>query len=282
MGTDINVNKNNTYAELYQDLNEGQRQALLAPTNCVLQVLAGPGTGKTKLLTAKVAYLLLHEKINPEKLIFTTFTRKAANEMKDRLSHVLQPYSADINGLFLGTFHSICFRILKNHGRQIGLDQVKLKYISENDSKKLLKEILENKDLGTDGSTYKEDRGRGLKVKLNDINFFKDYISKFTAKNRYSTEVPTKGKCDAVFLDVYDEYQRALSRACSVDDDHCLLYTSKLLTNNPSIGKQFDCVLVDEFQDTNLVQMDLMYKLARKNHLTIVGDPDQKESQLSK
>ncbi|GMG25517.1 unnamed protein product [Ambrosiozyma monospora] len=264
-----------TYADLYQDLNESQQRALLAPTNCVLQVLAGPGTGKTKLLTAKVAYLLLHEKIKPQNLLVTTFTKKAANEMKDRLSKVLEPYRVDIRRLFIGTFHSICYRLLRNHGGQIGLMTNSLKIIDTTDSDNLLKKILEDKDLGTDGDLDVHKRGQGLKVKAKDIKFFKNCISKFKSKNKYPSEVMTRGKADAIFLDVYDEYQRVLVKFNFIDFDDCLLYTSKLLTNNPGLASQFDCVLVDEFQDTNFVQMDLMYRLAYKNHLTIVGDPDQ-------
>ncbi|VEU23777.1 DEKNAAC104943 [Brettanomyces naardenensis] len=256
------------YKEVFSTLNENQYKALVTPTANVLQILAGPGTGKTRVITARVAYLLCEEKLPPEDVIVTTFTKKAANEMKKRLADLLRGCTPkiDLNKLFIGTFHSICVRILRSFGKHINLDS-RFKIADDTDSKQLIKRVLQDKFSAND------------KVKDSDVNEYKYFISACKSKALLPGEVP-QDLSDKAFEDhiyAYSRYQKSLEDNNLIDFDDCLLLAYKLLKKYPQALKNVKHVLVDEFQDTNLVQLELMYLfgLNCNGKVTVVGDPDQ-------
>ncbi len=151
--------------KVFASLNPNQYKALTTSPSNVLQILAGPGTGKTRVITARVAYLLCEKKIPPQNIIVTTFTKKAANEMKDRLAKLIDTVSVpvDLKKLVIGTFHSICVRILRIFGKLIDLN-VKFSIADDTDSKQLIKRVLETKF-----NRGKPSGANDIKVKTTDI-----------------------------------------------------------------------------------------------------------------
>ncbi|KAG7902330.1 hypothetical protein KL935_001238 [Ogataea polymorpha] len=254
------------------DLNEHQRAAVTASPNGVVLVLAGPGTGKTKVITARVAYLLLHHKLPPQDVVVATFTKKAANEMVERLGVLLQPYpEIDAKKLLIGTFHSICVRILRKYGGLVGLN-TGFKIADETDAKQLIKKVLREM----------AESGFDVSLKDSDIKKYRAYISACKNKAQLPDQVPLSKKADDVRtkLEAYTLYQEELVRNNVIDFDDCLLLVHKLLAQHPSCMGRVKHVLVDEFQDTNKVQLELVYQLSGfnenfKHNVTAVGDPDQ-------
>lgn len=262
-------------------LNENQRLAVTAPANGRLQIIAGPGTGKTKVLVSRVAYLLMKEKIEPNRIIVTTFTKKAANEMIERLSILLNGQGVDFNKLIIGTFHSICFRILKIYGFKIDLQGFNV--ANERDSDQIIKEVLERLT-SHELSSYIQDKSmfetnKTDKIHGLDVRKLKNSISKLKSNNILPDSY-TQGPCNQFLNLIYTKYQNRLHDAKLFDFDDCLLYCYRLITTHPVLNF-VEHVLVDEFQDTNEVQLQLMYAFAKgyplrtSNNVTIVGDPDQ-------
>ncbi|KAI5948691.1 srs2 [Candida theae] len=272
-------------------LNENQREAVTAPASGRLQIIAGPGTGKTKVLTSRVAYLLLVEKIRPEHIIVTTFTKKAANELVDRLGSLLKSHTEiKVSNLLVGTFHSLCYRIIKKFGSKIGVSGYTV--ADERDKDHLLRELLE-KDLSGEAIGYIKDAPREeilflASNKKNDkyygidINKLKRQISKLKSQG-ISPESYTNVKgCNKCLQLLYSAYQSKLAEEKKLDFDDCLLTCYNLVTKFPVLHF-VKHVLVDEFQDTNDIQLRLMYQFATGNitdpkfqhNVTIVGDPDQ-------
>ncbi|KAG7746213.1 hypothetical protein KL912_004473 [Ogataea haglerorum] len=247
------------------DLNEHQRAAVTASPHSAVLVLAGPGTGKTKVITARVAYLLLHHKLPPQDVVVATFTKKAANEMVERLAVLLQPYpQIDAKKLLIGTFHSICVRILRKYGGLVGLN-AGFKIADETDAKQLIKKVL-----------------RVMAESGLDVKKYRAYISACKNKAQLPDQVPVSKKAGdtSIKLEVYTLYQEELARNNVIDFDDCLLLVHRLLAHHPSCMGRVKHVLVDEFQDTNKVQLELVYQLSGfnenyKHNVTAVGDPDQ-------
>lgn len=246
-------------------LNASQKQAVTAPVGSRLCVIAGPGTGKTKVLVSRVAYLLIHYKVAPQCIIVTTFTKKAANEMLSRLRLILEGTGLDIGKLMVGTFHSICYRIIKRYGHLIGLDGHTI--ADEKDAKQLLEECL-------DGSEPKEKDKQNTKSYRAKISSLK---SRAISAAQYRKQNPNSD-----LLRIYENYQSRLSDAKLLDFDDCLVKCHDLLVQYPVLNF-VKSVLVDEFQDTNEIQLKLMYEFAKghptddafQNNVLIVGDPDQ-------
>ena len=250
---------------IFDSLNEKQSQALRVPHDTVLQVVAGPGTGKTKLLVSRVAYLLLVCKLPPSGIIVTTFTKKAANEMKERLEKMLIDHpEIDLNRLQIGTFHSICFKYLKFYGKYIGLSK-NVTIADTKDQRDLITTAIKNLDLDN------------VKDKRNTINEVKNFILKQKASGLFPDNVVTTTDTEAQYLQIYYEYQRLLAKHSALDFDDVLLHTDKLLQVRPECVSYVKHILIDEFQDTNDIQFNLMYKLSKycSNSITIVGDADQ-------
>jgi DNA helicase-2/ATP-dependent DNA helicase PcrA len=272
-------------ARILNGLNFNQKKAVTAPPSGRLQIIAGPGTGKTKVLVSRVAYLMIKHGIEPYKIIVTTFTKKAANEMIERLHTLLHDQQINLDKLLIGTFHSICFRILKIYGSKIGLQDYSI--ADERDSNQLLKEILENlnsNDLVISSNQQEQAVFKGNKHEKSggfDYKRLKTHISKLKSKN-IVPEQYYNGVCNRFLATVYTKYQQKLADEKVLDFDDCLLYCNKLISAHPVLNF-VEHVLVDEFQDTNEVQLQLMYQFARghptdpnlQDNITIVGDPDQ-------
>jgi DNA helicase-2/ATP-dependent DNA helicase PcrA len=248
--------------DILATLNPAQREAVEAIAGPVL-ILAGPGSGKTRVITHRVAYLVKHCGISPHNIIAVTFTNKAAREMKERLEQLL---GQAVEALTLGTFHAICARILRREGKAIGLESSFVIY-DEDDQLRLMKQVLE--ELNLDPKQYAPQALRSAigAAKSRLINS-KDYAQRVSS---YFEEIVHR---------VYQRYQELLNQAQAVDFDDLLMKTVQLFQDHPQILKRYQSkyvhVLVDEFQDTNIAQYELMKQLATKyRNLCVVGDPDQ-------
>jgi DNA helicase-2/ATP-dependent DNA helicase PcrA len=242
-------------------LNPQQRQAVTAGGGPVL-VLAGPGSGKTRVLTQRVAYLIAYEGVRPYQILAVTFTNKAAREMDARVKNLLGEQATQ--GMMLGTFHATCARILR---READLLPVEANYVifDADDQVRLVKSII---------------REFNLNEKLYRPHSVHAAIS--NAKNELigADEYPTNTYRDEVVKRVYIEYQKRLIASNAVDFDDILVYTARLLEDNPEVrekyAQRFKHVLVDEFQDTNIAQYTLIKHMASAHHnIFVVGDPDQ-------
>jgi DNA helicase-2/ATP-dependent DNA helicase PcrA len=247
--------------DFLEQLNPQQRQAVTAGSGPVL-VLAGPGSGKTRVLTQRIAYLIAYEGVRPYQILAVTFTNKAAREMEARVDALLGEQATQ--GMMLGTFHSTCARILR---READLLPVEANYVifDADDQVRLVKSII---------------REFNLNEKLYRPNSVHASIS--NAKNELigADDYPTNTYRDEVVKRVYEEYQKRLIASNAVDFDDLLVYTARLLEGNPDMrqkyAQRFVHVLVDEFQDTNIAQYTLIKHLASAHHnIFVVGDPDQ-------
>ncbi|ODV77079.1 P-loop containing nucleoside triphosphate hydrolase protein [Suhomyces tanzawaensis NRRL Y-17324] len=268
-------------------LNEQQQQAVLAPCHGQLQIIAGPGTGKTKVLVARVAHLLLHHQIPPQNMIVTTFTKKAATEMTERLEQLLHGTGIEIDKLLIGTFHSICYRIIKIYGNKLGLNDYTI--ADERDSLHIMRDVLDAltgeetaylAGLGDECSGFKGDS----EAKHNgyDPKKLRKQVSRLKAGGVSALDYSHAVSCNKALSFIYTKYQAKLSVEKLLDFDDCLLHCHQLVSKHPVLNFVRH-TLVDEFQDTNEIQLRLMYQFARghptdtslQNNVTIVGDPDQ-------
>ena len=247
---------------ILQDLNPPQREAVTAVDGPVL-ILAGPGSGKTRVIAHRIAYLVLHEEVPPWRIASVTFTNKAAREMRDR---VIAHLGDDARDLVLGTFHSICARWLRIEGQHVGLDR-SFNIYDDADQMVLMKRVAES--LNIDTRRIKE------RAILSTISRAKSEMispSEYAATTRdYFTEVVARA---------YERYQQLLSDNSAVDFDDLIMKVVELLRDHaPSREKyqdRFLHVLVDEFQDTNVAQYQLARMLAaRSGNICAVGDPAQ-------
>jgi DNA helicase-2/ATP-dependent DNA helicase PcrA len=248
---------------LIEGLNDKQKEAVLATEGPCL-VIAGAGSGKTKVLTHKIAYLLSEKNVKPWNILSITFTNKAANEMKQRVEKLVGEASQE---MWLGTFHSICVRILRRFIDRIGFDTTFLIFDST-DQRTLVKECI--KSIGLDDKLFTD---RSILSEIsngkNDMLEPKAYQVKYNGDFR-------KEKIG----EVYELYQKKLKENNALDFDDIINYTIKILTENPDVleyyTEKFKYVLVDEYQDTNKAQFMLVSILASKyGNITVVGDNDQ-------
>lgn len=265
-------------------LNTAQIEAVKFQSSKALQIIAGPGTGKTKVLTARFAYLVLDQGLPAESVIMTTFTRKAAEEMKERLLPLLISNGISPHGLKIGTFHSICWKLLREKGYLIGKD--KFDRATPERIKLILDEIiLEMPDQIRDYACTKSYKNEVslCRMKDNQWQVHPDMILKRIAELKADAITPEKYEQrtvhDEALLYFYQQYQAKLSHHNLIDFDDVMLYAHELLSRH-KVWRKVKHVLVDEFQDTNLLQIHLIFQLARGSHhisegLTVVGDPDQ-------
>ncbi|MEW6084952.1 MAG: UvrD-helicase domain-containing protein [Chloroflexota bacterium] len=242
-------------------LNPQQRAAVTAGNGPVL-VVAGPGSGKTRVLTQRIAYLIAEEGVRPWQILAVTFTNKAAKEMQERVKKLLPDQA--IEGIMLGTFHSICARILRREADYLPI-QSNFVIFDSDDQERIVKNVI---------------RELNLNEKLYRPASVHAAISR--AKNELigADDYPTQTYRDEVVKRVYAEYQKRLIASNAVDFDDILLYSARLLEDNPTVrdkyAQRFRHVLVDEFQDTNLAQYSLVQQLASHHkNIFCVGDPDQ-------
>ncbi|KAF2877136.1 P-loop containing nucleoside triphosphate hydrolase protein [Massariosphaeria phaeospora] len=241
---------------LLDGLNAAQKSAVTSPAS-VVQVLAPPGSGKTKTLTARVAYLVNHERLQPWNIIVCTFTIKAAREMKERIQGMVGDKVAA--KLILGTFHSVARRFLVRYGQEIGVAK-NFGIADTSDSKAIIKRIIDRNQYGVEAS---QARGRISGLKAKGIS-----AEQFAAT--------TKKVDQHEFACVYSEYEDTLKVENLLDYDDLLLRCVDLLEKAPASVSSIQAVLIDEYQDTNNVQYRLMKLMAQKmKRVTIVGDPDQ-------
>lgn len=247
--------------DFLEQLNPEQRQAVKAGNGAVL-VLAGPGSGKTRVLTQRIVYLIAYKGVRPYQILAVTFTNKAAREMEARVDDLLGEQAAQ--GMMLGTFHAICARILR---READLLPVEANYVifDADDQVRLTKSII--RELNLNEKMY---RPRSVHAAISN------------AKNELigADDYPTATYRDEVVKRVYVEYQKRLIASNAVDFDDLLVYTARLLEGNPDVrekyAQRFKHVLVDEFQDTNIAQYTLIKHLASAHkNIFVVGDPDQ-------
>jgi DNA helicase-2/ATP-dependent DNA helicase PcrA len=248
--------------DILATLNPAQREAVEAIEGPVL-ILAGPGSGKTRVITHRVAYLIKVCGVSPYNIMAVTFTNKAAREMRERLEQLL---GQTVEALTLGTFHAVCARILRREGKAIGLDSSFLIY-DEDDQLSLMKQVLE--ELNLDPKQYAPQALRSaISAAKSRLISPKDYAQRVSS---YFEEIVQR---------VYQKYQELLSQGQGVDFDDLLMKTVQLFQDHPQILNRYQSkyvhILVDEFQDTNIVQYMLMKQLAGKyRNLCVVGDPDQ-------
>lgn len=245
------------------ELNDTQREAVCYGEGPLL-ILAGAGSGKTRVLTCRVAYLISQMGVHPESILALTFTNKAAGEMKERVRDMVS-YSPPS---WVSTFHSACVRILRWNIDHLGYDNNFLIYDTR-DRNTLIKECLE--ELNLDSNKYKP-AGVG-----NTISNMKNKITK--AQN-FSAGKSFESYYMEQVAKVKELYQNKLKENNALDFDDLLLLTLKLFEEHPGVleyyQKKFDHILVDEFQDTNQVQYEIIKKLAPPdNNLFVVGDDDQ-------
>jgi len=246
-------------ATILEDLNPAQKSAVTSPA-AVLQILAPPGSGKTKTLTVRVAYLLSHHNYKPWNTLCLTFTIKSAREMKERISKLIGPALG--SKIVLGTFHSVCRRYLVTYGYLIGIRKG-FGIADSSDTVAIITRIIKRLKLNIDPKAAKS---RISSSKARSIGYAELLADASKKKNVDQQE----------FITVFEAYEVHLATSNLLDYDDLLLRCVDLLRENPTCVSNVEAVLIDEFQDTNTVQFDLMRLFAAKcNRITTVGDPDQ-------
>ena len=253
---------------ILSQLNDSQREAVMCTEGPSL-VIAGAGSGKTRVLTYKIAYLL-QQGVKPWNILALTFTNKAAREMKQRIGNLVGNDIA--SRLVMGTFHSIFSRILRAEAEHIGFNSNYTIY-DEADSRSLVKSVL--KEMGLDEKTYKPSTVH------NRISMAKNHmISAYDYSNDASAIERDKEQRMPNIYKVYLAYAERCKQANAMDFDDLLLLTYKLFKDNEDIrqkyAERFKYVLVDEYQDTNTVQQRIVWQLTKENqNVCVVGDDAQ-------
>jgi DNA helicase-2/ATP-dependent DNA helicase PcrA len=246
-------------SHLLNDLNEAQRQAVAAPEGSYL-VLAGAGSGKTRVLVHRIAWLVETRNMSPHSILAVTFTNKAAAEMKARIENLL---SMSVRGMWVGTFHGLAHRLLRIHWQDAGLPQ-NFQILDADDQLRLVKRIIKAQDL--------DEKKWPARQAMWFINSQKDEGLRSRHIEDYG-DLYLKTQ-----LEIYRAYEEACNRGGMVDFAELLLRAHELWLNDPVLlahyQKRFGYILVDEFQDTNTIQYAWLRVLARDN-LMVVGDDDQ-------
>lgn len=248
---------------ILEGLNDKQYEAVTNTQGPCL-VIAGAGSGKTKVLTHKIAYLIGEKGVKPWDIIAITFTNKAANEMKERIAKLVGDSAKDI---WMGTFHSICVRILRRFIDRIGFDSSFIIF-DTTDQKTLVKNCI--KDLSIDDKLFTD------RSVLSEISNAKNEMLE---PDQYTLRANGDFRKEKIAT-IYELYQKRLRENNAIDFDDIINYTIKIMMENPDIleyyTNKFQYVLVDEYQDTNKAQFTLITLFASKNgNITVVGDNDQ-------
>ena len=249
--------------EILKGLNDKQYEAVINTEGPCL-VIAGAGSGKTKVLTHKIAYLIQEKNIAPWDILAITFTNKAANEMKERIANLVGEQAKD---LWMGTFHSICVKILRSHIEKIGYESSFIIF-DTSDQRTLIKRCI--KELNLDDKMFTD---RSVQSEISNAKNEMLEPDQYLARNKGDFR---KEK----IAEVYSMYQKNLKENNAVDFDDIINFTIKILKENPEIAdyyaNKFQYVLVDEYQDTNKAQFTLVKLFAKNNgNITVVGDNDQ-------
>ncbi len=246
--------------DILNSLNEQQIKAVTAPPGPIL-ILAGPGSGKTRVLTQRAAYLIGELGIQPAHMMAVTFTNKAAKEMGNRIANLLGQHT---HGMTLGTFHATCARTLRIEAEHLPVDRNYVIFDAD-DQTKIVRQVIKEQNLD-------EKRYRPQSV----------HASISAAKNElYLPEnFPVQTYRDEIVARVYEQYQKILLMSNALDFDDLLLWMAILLNDNDKIrekySRRYQQILVDEFQDTNMAQYTLLKHLASYHkNIFVVGDSDQ-------
>ncbi|MCM1175579.1 MAG: DNA helicase PcrA [Blautia sp.] len=247
---------------IYDTLNEEQKRAVMTTTGPVL-VLAGAGSGKTRALTHRIAWLIEEEGVNPYHIMAITFTNKAAGEMKERVNQLIGSGSA----VWVSTFHSTCVRILRRYIDRLGFDN-RFTIYDTDDQKGIIKEVC--KKLSIDTKMLKE------RTILGAISSAKDELISPAEYEMQNAGDYNGGR----IAKAYKEYQAALRKNNALDFDDLIVKTVELFKSVPEVldsyQNRFRYIMVDEYQDTNTAQFELIRLLAAKyRNLCVVGDDDQ-------
>ena len=245
-----------------EGLNEAQREAVLC-TEGPLLVLAGAGSGKTRVLTYRIAHLIENRNVSPYQILAITFTNKAATEMRERLSHLLP---GGTHGMLVATFHAMCVRFLRTDAEKLGYSRNFTIY-DEADSRRLMKDIFKEMNIDAEDLPLNLARDRISRAK-NDLVLPEDF--------KESALSPR----DRLIARVYFELQERLLRADAMDFDDLLVNTWLLLSRNPGVldahRRRYLYLHIDEYQDTNVAQYSIAQLLAKEHrNIMVVGDDDQ-------
>ena len=245
---------------ILNSLNQAQQDAVQAPLGHQL-ILAGAGSGKTRVLTHRIAWLIEVEKISPFNILAVTFTNKAASEMRTRVEAML---NIPAKALWIGTFHGISHRFLRTHWQEAGLPQ-SFQILDSDDQFRLIRRVINALNLDEDRFPPKEAQW---------------FINAQKEEGRAPHQVDPRDLTGQTLIRIYQAYLEACQRAGVVDFADLLLKTCQLMQSNETIRTQyqqrFRCLLVDEFQDTNTIQYAWLKAFAgTDNYLMIVGDDDQ-------
>ena len=250
-------------SDYLKNLNEAQKEAVMHLDGPLL-IVAGAGSGKTKVLTSRIANIIKKKKAFPNQILAVTFTNKAAKEMQNRVSKILG--SAAIGLSWLGTFHSICAKLLRKHASAVNLNS-NFTIIDSDDQIRLIKNIC---------------KAENIDVKQLSPRFILAIIDRWKNKGYYPPEVIVNKKdlYEKTILPLYKIYQQKLTDLNSCDFGDLILHTVKILEYNLDVreiySKNFKYILVDEYQDTNFIQSKWLNLLSEKNkNICCVGDDDQ-------
>ena len=247
---------------ILQGLNPQQKKAVQT-VDLPLLVIAGPGSGKTKVITHRIAYLIYEKNISPFEILGLTFTNKAASEMNERISGLLDN---SVAGVTISTFHSFCAMVLRRESEKFGLKQNFTIY-DDQDQLSLVKKLVKQLDFDVDNVTPRSLLSQISKAKSKMVGWSTyqenagNYIQEFTAK-------------------IYEEYEASLNLSSALDFDDLLLKTYHLFKDYPEVVSKyqdrFKYVMIDEFQDTNITQYAISKQLSlASGNLAVVGDPNQ-------
>ena len=250
-------------SDYLKNLNEAQKQAVMSLEGPLL-IVAGAGSGKTKVLTSRIAHIIKNKKAFPNQILAVTFTNKAAKEMEYRVSKILGSSATGLS--WLGTFHSICAKLLRKHASAVNLNS-NFTIIDTDDQIRLIKNIC---------------KAENIDIKQISPRFVIAIIDKWKNKGMYPNEVKINHKdiYEKTVLPVYRIYQQKLTELNACDFGDLILHSVKILEKNIDIrqiySKNFKYILVDEYQDTNFIQSKWLNLLAEKNkNICCVGDDDQ-------
>ncbi|MDC3118012.1 UvrD-helicase domain-containing protein [Candidatus Pelagibacter sp.] len=250
-------------SDYLKNLNEAQREAVLSLDGPLL-IVAGAGSGKTKVLTSRIAHIIKNKKAFPNQILAVTFTNKAAKEMHNRVSKILG--SSAVGLAWLGTFHSICAKLLRKHASAVNLKS-NFTIVDTDDQIRLIKNIC---------------KAENIDVKQISPRYVIAIIDKWKNRGQYPNEVKINFKdiYEKTILPVYKIYQQKLIELNACDFGDLILHSVKILERNEDIrkiySKNFKYILVDEYQDTNFIQSKWLNLLAEKNkNICCVGDDDQ-------
>jgi len=249
--------------EYLKNLNKEQIEAVNY-LNGPLLIVAGAGSGKTKVLTSRIAHIIKQKKAFPNQILSVTFTNKAAKEMQSRVSKILKKEATGLS--WLGTFHSISAKILRKHASAVGLNS-NFSIVDQDDQVRLIKNIC---------------KAENIDIKQLSPKYILSIIDKWKNKGFYPNNVVINRKnvFEKVILPIYKIYQQKLTDLNACDFGDLILHSVQIFENSPEIGeiysKNFKFILVDEYQDTNFIQSKWLNLLAKTHgNLCCVGDDDQ-------